>query len=115
MLLFKTYYMWKNIREQYKNSKLKITAPTWNDEFELPDGSYSVSYIQNYIEYIIKKHETLTVIPSKVAVISRHVSTQQNLWSKFSTLHVLLTEYFFYFLQCSFCNGSHEINIKSFE
>ena len=38
-------------------------APTWNDEFELPDGSYSVSDIQDYIEYNIKKHETLTKIP----------------------------------------------------
>ena len=37
------YYIWKNIRKQYKNNKLKIIAPTWNDEFELPDGSYSVS------------------------------------------------------------------------
>ena len=36
------YYTWKNIRKQYKNNKLKITASTWNDEFELPDGSYSV-------------------------------------------------------------------------
>ena len=53
------YYMWKNIRQKYKNNKLQIIAPTWNDEFELPDGSYSVSDIQNYIEYIIKKHETL--------------------------------------------------------
>ena len=34
-----------------------------NDEFELPDGSYSVSVIENYMEYIIKKHETLTTIP----------------------------------------------------
>ena len=33
------YYTWKNIRKQYKNNKLKIIAPTWNDEFELPDGS----------------------------------------------------------------------------
>ena len=47
-------YMWKNIRAQYKNSKFKIIAPTWNDEFELPDGSYSVSDIQDHIEYIIK-------------------------------------------------------------
>ena len=47
-------YMWKNIRTQYKNSKYKIIAPTWNDEFELPDGSYSVSDIQDHIEYIIK-------------------------------------------------------------
>ena len=56
------YYTVKNIRKQYKNNKPKITAPTWNDEFELPDGSYSVSDIQDYIEYITKKHETLTTI-----------------------------------------------------
>ena len=48
--------------KQYKNNKLKIIAPTWNLEFELPDGSYSVSDIQDYIEYIIKKHEKLTAI-----------------------------------------------------
>ena len=49
------YYTWKNIRKQYKNKKLKIIAPTWNDEFESPDESYSVSDIQDYIEHIIKK------------------------------------------------------------
>ena len=54
------YYTWKNIKRQYKNNNLKIIVPTWNDEFELPDGSYSVSDIQDYIEYVIKKHETLT-------------------------------------------------------
>ena len=54
------YYTWKNIRKQYKNNKSEIIAPTWNDEFELPDGSYYKSDIQNYIEYVIKKHETLT-------------------------------------------------------
>ena len=48
------YYMWKNIKKQYKNNKLKIIAPTWNDKFELPDGSCSVSDIQDYMEYIIK-------------------------------------------------------------
>ena len=65
------YYTWKNIRKQYKNNKLKIIAPTWNDEFELPDGSYSVSDIQDYIEYIIKKHETLTAIPPIHVYINR--------------------------------------------
>ena len=35
---------------------MKISAPTWNDEFELPDGSYSVSDIQDYFEYILKKN-----------------------------------------------------------
>ena len=42
--------MWKNKRKLYKNNKLKIIAPTWNDEFKLPGGSYSVSDIQDYIE-----------------------------------------------------------------
>ena len=57
------YYTWKNIRKQYKNNKLKIIVPMRNDEFEIPDGSYSVLDIQDYIEFIIKKHETLTTIP----------------------------------------------------
>ena len=65
------YYTWNNIRKQYKNNKLKIIAPTWNDEFELPDGSYSVSDIQDYIEFIIKKHETLTTIPPIHVYINR--------------------------------------------
>ena len=50
------YYTWKNIKSSYNNIKFKISAPTWNDEFELPDGSYSVSDIQDCFEYILKKH-----------------------------------------------------------
>ena len=46
------YYTWKNIKSLYNNNKYKISAPTWNDKFELPDGSYSVSDIQDYFEYI---------------------------------------------------------------
>ena len=46
--------MWKDMRKQYKINKLKTKAPTWNYEFELPNGFYSVSYIQDYIKYIIK-------------------------------------------------------------
>ena len=57
-------YKWKNIRKQYKNNKLKILAPAWSYEFDLRAGTYSVSDIQDYIEYIIKKHETLTINPS---------------------------------------------------
>ena len=53
----------ENIRKQYKSNKLKIMTPAWNDEFEFPDGSYSVLDIEDYIEYIIKKHEALTTIP----------------------------------------------------
>ena len=50
------YYTWKNMKSSYNNNKFKISASTWNDKFELPDGSYSVSDIQDYFEYILKKH-----------------------------------------------------------
>ena len=50
------YYTQRNIKSSYNNNKFKISAPTWNDKLELPDGSYSVSDIQDYFEYILKKH-----------------------------------------------------------
>ena len=50
------YYTCKNTKSSYNNNKFKISAPTWSDKFELPDGSYSVSDIQDYFEYILKKH-----------------------------------------------------------
>ena len=53
------YYTWKNIKSEYNNNKFKISVPTWNDTFNLHDGSYSVSDIPDYFEYIIKKHETI--------------------------------------------------------
>ena len=65
------YYTWKNIRKKYKNNKLKIIAPTWNDELEFPDGSYSVSDIEDWIKFIIKKHGTLTTIPPIHVYINR--------------------------------------------
>ena len=58
------YYTWKNIKSAYNNNKFKISAPTWNDEFDLPDGSYSIADIQDYFEFIIRKHETLTENPA---------------------------------------------------
>ena len=48
------YYTWRNIKTSYNNNKFKISAPTWNDEFELSDGSYSVSNIQDYFKYVLK-------------------------------------------------------------
>ena len=50
------YYTRKKIKKSYMTNKFKISAPTWNEEFELPDGSYSVSDIQDCFEYILKKH-----------------------------------------------------------
>ena len=53
------YYTWKNVKSTYNSNKFKISAPTWNETLDLPDGSYNISEIQDYIEYIIKKHETI--------------------------------------------------------
>ena len=53
------YYTWKNIMSEYNNNRFKIHAPTWNDTFTLDDGSYSISDIQDYFVYIIKKYETI--------------------------------------------------------
>ena len=58
------YYTWKNVKSSYNNNKFKISVPTWNEEFELPDGSYSISNIQDYFEYILKKHSESVDNPS---------------------------------------------------
>ena len=49
------YYTWKNVKSIYKNNKFKISAPTCNETFDLPDRSYNIPAIQSYLEYIIKK------------------------------------------------------------
>ena len=49
------YYTRKSVKSTYNNNKFKISAPTWNETFDLPDGLYIISEIQDYIEYIIKK------------------------------------------------------------
>ena len=53
------YYTWKNIKSAYNKNKFNISAPTWNDKCGLSDGSYSIADIQDYLEFFIKKHETL--------------------------------------------------------
>ena len=58
------YYTWKNIKTEYNNNKFKISASTWNEIFDLPDGSYIIDDIRDYFEFIIKNHETLTDNPS---------------------------------------------------
>ena len=57
------YYTWKIIKSKYNNNRFKISAPTWNDTFYLPDGSCSTADIQDYFEFIIKTNETLTENP----------------------------------------------------
>ena len=68
------YYTWKIVKSIYNNNKVKISAPTWNETFDLPDGLYNISEIQDYIEYIIKKHETI----SETAPILIYANTINN-------------------------------------
>ena len=65
------YYTWKNAKNSYNNNKFKISAPTRSKEFELPDGSCSVSDIQDYFEYILKKHIESVDNPSIRMYINR--------------------------------------------
>ena len=50
------YYTWENRNSSYNNNKLKISAPTWNDKFELLDGSHSLADIQDYFEYVLREY-----------------------------------------------------------
>ena len=65
------YYTWKNVKSSYSNNKFEIFAPTWSEEFTLPDGSYSISDIQDYFEYILKKHSESIDNPSIRMYINR--------------------------------------------
>ena len=56
------YYKWKNLRKSYKNNKFTTSAPTCNEEFELTVGSYFISDIQDYVEYILKNMEKRLLI-----------------------------------------------------
>ena len=64
LLNLSIYYTWKNIKSPYNNNKFKISAPTWSEEFQLPDGSYSISDIQDFFDYILKKHSESVDNPS---------------------------------------------------
>ena len=57
------YYTWKNIKSAYNKNRFKTSAPTWDDTFHLPDGSYFTADIQENFEIIIKRHETSTENP----------------------------------------------------
>ena len=82
--------MWKSLRKQYKNNKFEIITPTWKEVLELPHGSYSISNIQDYLQYIIKKQETLTVVlpihvyMNRINIIWKKSTKLWSSWSSFS-------------------------------
>ena len=63
MVNLSIYYAWKNIKSAYNNNKSKTSDPSWNDEFDLLDGFYSISDIQDYFKFLIKNHKTLAENP----------------------------------------------------
>ena len=65
------YYTWKSITSSYNNNKFKISAPRWSEEFKLPDGSYSISDIQDYFEHILKNHSENVDNPSIRIYVSK--------------------------------------------
>ena len=69
------YYTWKNVKSDYNNNRFKISAPTWNDTFDVPDVSYSIAALQNYFENIIKKHETIVDV-SPVLIYVNEISNR---------------------------------------
>ena len=69
------YYTWKNVKSDYNNNRFKISAPTWNDTFDVSDVSYSIAALQNYFEYIIKKHETIVDV-SPVLIYVNEISNR---------------------------------------
>ena len=71
---FSIYYTSKNIKSSYNNNKFKISAPTWGDEFHLQDGSYLISDIEDYFEYVLKRHNENVNNPS----ISIYVNKNEN-------------------------------------
>ena len=58
-------------KSSHNSNKFKISAPTWSEEFELPDGSYSISDIQDYFEYILKKHSESVDNPSIIIYVNK--------------------------------------------
>ena len=84
------YYTWKNVKSSYNNNKFKISDTTWSEEFELSDRSYSVSDIQDYFEYILKKHRESVDNPSIRMYINR-IENRITLKIKNGYYHELLT------------------------
>ena len=78
------------IKSEYNNNNFKISGPTWNETFDLPDGSYSIADIQDYFEFIIKKHEALTENP-QIRIYTNRIENRIVFKTKTGYKIVLLT------------------------
>ena len=66
----------EKLKSEYNNNKFKIAAPTWNETFDLPGGSYTINDIHDYFEFIIKKHETLTDNNTPIKIYSNKIKNR---------------------------------------
>ena len=81
--------MEKYLKKSCKNNKSKISAPTWHEESQLPDGSYSISGIQYYFEYILKRHREKIVNPSIRIYIYAKVKIKTRYYLELLTLETM--------------------------
>ena len=70
------YFTWKNVKSKYNNNEFKISAPTWNETFDMSDGSYAITDIQDYFEFIIKKHKTITDEDSPIKIYANKMKNR---------------------------------------
>ena len=70
------YFTWKSVKSAYKNNKFKISPDTWSEQFDISDGSYSVPDIQGYLEFIIKKHKTITDEDSPIKIYANKIKNR---------------------------------------
>ena len=70
-------YTWENIKSEYNNNKFKISVPTWSETFDLPDGSYEISDIQDYFLKIIQKYES-TIKPNEESPVLMYPNEVKN-------------------------------------
>ena len=86
------YYTWNDIKSSCNNNKFKISSLTWNEEFTLPDGSYSISDIEDYFQYILKKHGENTHKPSIQIYVNKIINRITFKIKKGYTLKLLTKE-----------------------
>ena len=81
----------ENIKKLYENNKFKMSAPTWNGEFELPGGSYSVSDIHGYMEYVLKNMEKIPSIMIYVNKIENRITfkSKRRYYLEFLTAEIM--------------------------
>ena len=89
--------MEKHKKSSYNNNKFKISAPTWNDRFESSDGSYSVSDVQNYFEYILKTHGENIDNPSVKIYVNKIENRIIFRIKNWYSLEILTTDYYYYY------------------